>query len=433
MILNIIFKIFFKELNDADIRKKTTKNMNSTNKSLKSLYLLTEEIKIIKTELIKFKKKEKKAEKFQLYKNYANDFLNKSKLTALLFEYIIFNNMNWKSMIFSINHENIINVSKFNNRFLYSSKRRTQSKSKINIYKRFNEVYNKFSFINKQNNYFNFSQSASKNLSDRKISRNFYINEEKIWSSTNEFLCVKCDEIDFKNNEKHQCLLFLSWKKFYFKSIVFENFAQTSFVSYDYEQYDNNLKFYEHHIFYNMIKIRFENSANNVLISEFIVSFFDYFASIYESKSVSLNFFSNFLNDVFNMKSFYEKDSDFSKRSYIDDSFQFTQDTFQKNERMSQFSSSSERIIKKEKKRAEKKTKMTLLIDIFNDILDTYDKIILIRNILKEAKMNLTWINFLTWFSIICKKLKKVCIKIIKKRFSKFKFRQSNDQFMSSQ
>ena len=94
IILNIIFKTFLRELNDADIRRKTTKDMNSTNKSLKSLYLLTEKIKIMKTKLTKLKKKEKKAKEFQLYKNYANDFLNKSKLTALLSEYIIFNNMN---------------------------------------------------------------------------------------------------------------------------------------------------------------------------------------------------------------------------------------------------------------------------------------------------------------------------------------------------
>ena len=139
-----------------------------------------------------------------------------------------------------------------------------------------------------------------------------------------------------------------------------------------------------------MIRIRSENSANNVLISEFIVSFFDYFASTYESKSVSLNFFSDFLNDVFNIKSFYEKDSDSSKRLYIDDSFQFTQDTFQENERMNQFSLSSERIIKKEKKRTEKKTKMTSLVDMFNNIFDIYDKIISIKNVLKKIKMNFT-------------------------------------------
>ena len=264
-------------------------------------------------------------------------------------------------MIFSINHENIINVSKFNNRFLYSSKRRTQSKSEINIYKRFNKVYNKSSLINKQNNYFNFSQSASKNLSDKKTSRNCYINEKKIWSSTDEPLCVKCDEVDSKNNEKHQCFLLFSWERFYFKSIVFENFALISFVFYNYEQYDDNLKSYEHYISYKMIKIRSENSASNVLISEFIVSFFDYFASTYESKSVSLNFSSNFLNDVFNMKSFYEKDFDSFKRSYIDDSSQFIQDTFQEDERMNQFSSSSERIIKKEKK-----SKKENRDDIFN-------------------------------------------------------------------
>ena len=174
---------------------------------------------------------------------------------------------------------------------------------------------------------------------------------------------------------------------------MFKNSAQVSFVFYNYKQYDENLKFYDHHLFHRMIRFRskdVETFSENfrVFISEFTVSFSDYAASSYESKSLFLSFSSNFLKSVSNIKSFYDEKS--SKRSHMNDSSQSIQDIVLQDERMSQFSFSNERIIKKEKKRTEKKTKMTFLISMFNDILDTYDKIISIKNVLKEIKMNLT-------------------------------------------
>ena len=440
MILDTIFRIFLRSLNDADIRRETTKNMRSFDKSLKSFYLLIEEVRITKVELKKFKKKEERVREFQLYKNYANDLLNKSKLITLLFEYVMFNNTNWESSVFfSINHENINYVFSSNNRSSYASKRRFQLRSEVNNYRRSIEKYNK-SFINRQI----FNQFIFKSLSDRKISSNSYINDEKIWSSANDSLCVKCDEIEFRSNENHQCLLLSTWKRLYLRSIVFENSTQTFFVFYNYEQYDENLKLYDHHI-HKMIMFRFKSveifSENfRVFISESIVSFFDYSASSYELKFVSLDFFSNFLKNVC-VESFYEKDS--FKRSHVKDSSQFTQNTLQEDERMSQFSSSKERITKKDKKKAEKKVEMTSLVNMFNETLKSYDKIISIKDVLRKIKIDITWMNFLAWSSVICRELKRVCIKIAKKRFSKSKSIQqqqissssnlSNFQWMSIQ
>ena len=164
-----------------------------------------------------------------------------------------------------------------------------------------------------------------------------------------------------------------------------------SFVFYNYEQYDENLKSYDHHIFHRMIMFRFESETfsenSRIFISEFTVSFFDYSASNYASKSAFLNFFFEFLKSVSNIKSFYDERS--SKRSHMNDSSQSTQSTLQ-NERMSQFSSSSERIIKKEKKRAKKKAEMTFLMNMFNETLRSYDKIISIKDVLRKVKIDFT-------------------------------------------
>ena len=94
MILDTIFRTFLRDLNDADIRRKTTKDMRSPDKSLRSLYLLTEEVRTTKAELKKLRKKEERAKEFQLYKDYANDLLNKSKLITLLSEYAMPSNTN---------------------------------------------------------------------------------------------------------------------------------------------------------------------------------------------------------------------------------------------------------------------------------------------------------------------------------------------------
>ena len=172
MILNTIFRIFLKNLNDANIRKKITKDMKLFDKFLRSFYLWIKEIRIIKVELKKFKKKEKRAKEFQLYKNYANNLLDKSKLITLWSKYIMFNNTNWKLFVlFSINHESINYVFNFNNKSFYASKSWFQSRFEINNYRRSIEKYNR-SFIDKQT----FNQSTFKNLSNRKISNNSYIN-----------------------------------------------------------------------------------------------------------------------------------------------------------------------------------------------------------------------------------------------------------------
>ena len=140
-----------------------------------------------------------------------------------------------------------------------------------------------------------------------------------------------------------------------------------------------------------MIMFRFESETFSenfrIFISEFIVSFFDYSASNYASKSVFLNFSFEFLESVSSIESFYDEKS--SKRSHMNDSFQSTQSTLQ-DEKMSQFSSSNERITKKEKKRANKKAEMTSLVSMFNETLRSYDKIIPIKDVLREIKIDLT-------------------------------------------
>ena len=81
-------------------------------------------------------------------------------------------------MISSI-HEDIINVFRLSNsKSLYQSNKRFQSRSEANNYRRFNENYR--SFIDRQSDFFNFNQSISKSLSNRKTSENSYINDEKI-------------------------------------------------------------------------------------------------------------------------------------------------------------------------------------------------------------------------------------------------------------
>lgn len=425
MVLDTIFRAFLRGLNDADIRRETTKGMGSPDKSLRSLYLLAEEAKTTKAELDKLRKEEEKAREFQLYKDYANGLLDKSKLTALLSGYTLSDNA-----ITTSNHEGITNITSSNNRFLHAPERRSQPRPEANYYRR---PDNRSPIDRPPMDRQSFNQPVPKSLPDRKTSGNPYINGEKVWSPADGPLCVKCGEVGSRSNEDHQCLLLPAWERSYLRSIVFGDSAQASFVSYNYGQYDGNLKPYGHHLPHRMIRSRSEGvetpSGNSrVFTPESTVSFSDYAAPSYESKSLSLGFSSDFLGSVPSIESFYGEGS--SKRPHMDDPSQSTQGTVLQDERMSQFPPPGERITKKGKKRAGKKAEMAPLVGMFNDILGTYDKAIPIRDVLKEAKVDLTWMDFLAWSPAICRELKRVCTRVAKKRFPKPKTRQSNDQPM---
>ena len=69
---------------------------------------------------------------------------------------------------------------------------------------------------------------------------------------------------------------------------------------------------------------------------------------------------------------------------------------------------------------------------MLNDASNKYDTIILIRQVLQNNKINLFWMNFIAWFLTVCRKLKRLCTRVTKKRESKKIIDQSTQQFNST-
>jgi hypothetical protein len=58
---------------------------------------------------------------------------------------------------------------------------------------------------------------------------------------------------------------------------------------------------------------------------------------------------------------------------------------------------------------------------MFDDALSAYEKFISVRQILKVNKIDINLLNWMTWSFETCKKLKRLCTRVIKKRVSKVK------------
>jgi hypothetical protein len=77
---------------------------------------------------------------------------------------------------------------------------------------------------------------------------------------------------------------------------------------------------------------------------------------------------------------------------------------------------------------------------MFNETLKKYDISISIRQVLKTNKMNINWMNLIAWSSEICREIKRMWIRVVKKRASKtqsqdviMRYSQQQSDFVSQQ
>ena len=75
-----------------------------------------------------------------------------------------------------------------------------------------------------------------------------------------------------------------------------------------------------------------------------------------------------------------------------------------------------------------KRSELISLIEMFDDSIDIYDKLISIRKLLKNNRIDINMMNLLIWFSFMQKKFKRLAIRIAKKIIFKEK---STEIFMS--
>jgi hypothetical protein len=201
---------------------------------------------------------------------------------------------------------------------------------------------------------------------------------------------------------------------------MFENNSQSNFCATEYEHYNENVESYENisndsshwHSKASSSKIE----CNDSVESNFIT--YEIFENDLNQSNSQLCVTSSHLSvNAFFVNVMYKEKSEFNKRSHheqivlslsISITFSITEQV--------------ERIIrKKSQKRVDKKSKSQSLMSMFDDTADVYEKSIFVRKVLKNHRINMSFLNWMTWSSETCKELKRLCTKITKKRTQKFK------------
>lgn len=421
-ILDVIMKTFVRSLLNDEVRKKTIRGLFTAERFLRGLCSLAKNADKFKKEFQKLMKEENKTRELKFYKDMMQRFMPQDKIEAMLINYwakSIF--IDWmQSNLFDENShqlkykrpQTILQSTFVKSMFLRSS---TNIENLLPIaFIQFKAVfYSPQPCWNRVTNKNSFYKSPFKDLSALFTSKNLYINEIKVWTSGTGALCVKYDETRHVTKDCHGPIL-SAWEQSYLRSIVFENSPQVNFCSAGYEAYDENVLSYEDNsspstsgnlsqyhsesFFFKFESFTSEivnfvtcEIADNIQVKDFILTSFK-IASI---RSTSVD-------------AFYEEKSSLNKRFHL----KFSAPGLEK-----------EKAKKKEQRQIEiKKTDSILMMSMFNDAIETYDKSISIRQILKDNKVDMSLLDFMTWSPKTCREMKRLAIKIVKKRAFKVTF-----------
>lgn len=275
------------------------------------------------------------------------------------------------------------------------------------------------------------SALPSKNLPDRSTSKNQYINGKSVWGPGHGALCVKCGETghvmkDHIGPNSYGPVL-PAWEQSYLRNIVFGDMsAQSYFCTAGYGAYDGQTTPY------GMSKMssgsdgptydgstglstymsggnggvmRGESSAN---MSQTNVNSITYGIPDLVEKDSSI--------EAASANAFYGEGSGARKRQYMDASTLENPAVLPSNPPQFQAGGKTG---KKGQKRVGKKAEPQPLVGMINESTRAYDKPVSIRQMLKQNKVDISWMDWLAWSPDACKEVKRLCTRVAKKRAPK--------------
>ncbi len=86
-----------------------------------------------------------------------------------------------------------------------------------------------------------------------------------------------------------------------------------------------------------------------------------------------------------------------------------------------QFQAVGDRPKKKGQRKIGKRIEPQPLVGMLDETTEAYDKPLSIRHVLKNNKVDMTWMDYLAWSPAACKELKRLCTRMSKKRVPKAK------------
>ena len=453
VMLNIILRAFIKNLFDSKIRKKVIKNMISSNRSLRTIYQLIEKIRRINIEIKKLFDKKFKYDELSFYKNLAQRNLSRHQIEILLTEYHVAKLQIQKQKFqWSIYEDfNIATTSIQFQIFVMNTSLSVSivfRQSLTASFNRINEAFKSSQSTRKQTDKY---QPNVKNLPDRTIFKNFYINDTKLWTmDKNGRLCIKCDHLNHVFKKCNDDVL-SSWKQSYLREIVFDQSAQVNFVQVGFGNFDDNVRFYDSYFIFDFSVIFSDKIipfTSTVLMSDALDNSTNHSIHV-EIADLSMR---SHVDDANAVDALYDEKSATNKRSHVEKSTESRRSASSQPESMTsisplpsqqpftqpiadqqfQFQAADPKAKKSKKNQKKKKFESQSVIDMLDDASDKYDSIISVRQIFQNNKIDLIWMNFIAWSFTVCRKLKRLCTRVTKKReFKKIIDQQSAQQFNS--
>ena len=434
--LNTTIRIFVRKINDRYVQIEAFRHLIESDRSLRNIYAAIEKANRNKNVIRKLIDEKFKIKKLKYLRSYALKIMIKIQLNFNLTflssnSHLIFSNHNFLEYSYQENNIRFASNSNHNQNYENNTYKFFQRRNSFEEFNQYNNSVNRKSFESaNENSVFqfkndNFKDNYARDISKTKTSKNSYINDTRTWNfQLDKSICVRCEEIEFRFDETHNCVHLSIWEQFYLKQIVYDISAQINYASIEYNEFDENVHSYD-------IFMRFSMQSSSMFFSSDVqimtlFSFRDSFSANFiiceineffvRSKDNVFDIVSDVLSSV-NSKSvqvFYDEKSAINKRSHIEN-------TTQQNQKKYQFQSQTNRLKKKEMKKIKKRSKLISLIEMFDDSTNTYDKFISRRKLLKNNRIDINMMNLLIWSSSMQKKFKRLIIRIAKNKVFKRK------------
>ena len=395
--LDTVLKSFIWGIQDTDIRKEALQELVMPEQSLQGIYTLAEEVRRVKIKLCKLMNEDAKSCQLAFYKLLAEQNMPAHQLKSLMVSYNSSLNIFWSVSSRMLTPPASAHQSEWVNQQT-SVPRSCPAIEAARL--PLNERQPSAARVQcPSSSLLNLSE-----LPDRTTSKNSYISGSIIWTPARDGpLCVKCSATHHISKECRNKWL-SRWETEWLRLIVFGDWPiENQFLIYDNDHASLS-------------------SQQAERMSQANINFITYRVS-------------HLTKNMQSVEMFIGDESGSSKRAHIENvtepnqqqslynsaslSYQLTQSTQSFIFQGTQVPELSNCLKAKGKKQTDKQVVMNPIVDMINDNTGFIDKQTSIRQLMKNNKVDMTWMNLCAWSPSVCREMKRLLMRMPKKRVLK--------------
>ena len=153
----------------------------------------------------------------------------------------------------------------------------------------------------------------------------------------NDRLCIKCEHLNHIFKKCSDDVL-STWKQFYLREIMFDQSTQMNFATVDFEDFDDNVRFYDNYFIFDFLITSFEKITfftSIVLMNDALVNSTNHSIHV---EIIDL-FMHSHVDNINAVNALYDEKSEANKRSHVKKSIESKKSTFDRFESMTSISS----------------------------------------------------------------------------------------------